>query len=140
MNLTQNLETQSRLHLATLRALRAETKPDVKKEISSTAYAEAISRAGLVEEDPPTWMILAAAEAVQEAVFETTGSDTAEFDILSLSAAVGCSRHVAILVARLCGASLFEAGKKVSWQNASSAPKVAFEATLLNDYLANLDW
>lgn len=140
MNLTLNLETQSRLHLATLRALCAETMPDVTKATTSTAFAEAMSRAGLIEEDPPTWMILATAEAVQEAIFETTGGNAAEFDIPSLCAAVGCSRHVGILITRLCGASKYDAGKKSVWRNAKCAPKVTFGTTLLNDYLANLDW
>ena len=140
MNLKLKVETQSRLHLAALRALRVEPKQDAAEATASTAYAEAMSRSGLNDEDPPTWMILAAAEAAQEAVSETTGGNIAEFDILSLSAAVGCSHHVGVLIARLCGASLYEAGGELAWRNAISAPKVTFEATLLNDYLANLDW
>ena len=99
-----------------------------------------MSRVGLLDSDPPTGVILAAASAATEAIWDATGGEVGEFDIQSLSEALGFERRSAILVARLCGAYPFTNGQKTIWRNADSAPLIRFEGNMLEEYVANNDW
>lgn len=130
---------QSRLHLNAVRSMNACHSESDPETIKRNAYAECISRVGLLDSDPPTWVILAAADAASEAVYEATGSDVAEFDMASLTVVLG-ERRLAVMVVRLCGASARANGGKTVFANADCAPFVRFKETLLTDFLSNPDW
>ena len=55
MNVELNRVDRSRLHLAALRAMRVTDEPE---NAAKNAYSELISRTGLLEDDPETWVLM----------------------------------------------------------------------------------
>ena len=136
---------QSRIHVGVLEAFDLKGNETSFEAAKKIAYAEVVSGVALEDGDPPSWQVLAAAEAAQNHIIETTGDEIADFDIASLTEALNGSRRLAILVARLCGAmpqekTPYKQGKTVTWRNAASAPTVAFPHDLFAKFLKDAEF
>ena len=141
MTINLNRAEQSRLFLNTLRSLECDPKDTNPETVKRQAYAELVSRTGLLCQDAPSWFLLAAAEALSEHVYEQTGNDVAEIDVQALAEALGVERRIAVLVARLgCGCCARQRNGTHIFANADSAPRVTFPQNMLEGFLQNLDY
>lgn len=136
---------QSRIHIGALEGFGLKGDETSFEAAKKTAYAEVISGVALEDGDPPSWQVLAAADAANNHVIETNGSEIAEFDITSLTVAMNGSRRLAVIVARLCGATPqektpYKQGMAMIWRNAASAPTVKFPSDLLADFLKDAEF
>jgi hypothetical protein len=110
------------------------------ENVAKTAYAELISRTGLLDDDPETWILMAYAQCLTEAIHDQTDGVLGEVPISTLASALGVDRRLAVLVARLCGMTPRTRKGAQFVANAESAPSVFITEKTVAGFFASMDW